>query len=82
MKEYRLQREINKSVYYMLIKRLIDLIREKSISYLSTPVQEKFTYVLISLQNSLLRDKKPIFTELEVYKEKGELMTKLRVDII
>ena len=76
MKEYRLQREINKSVYYMLIQKLTHAIREKRIEYIITPAHERFTYVLINIQ------KTPIFTELEVYQQQNELKTRLRLSQI
>jgi len=82
MKEYRLQRHINKSVYYMLIQKLAHAVRTKRIAYIITPVHEKFTYVLINLQKELMRDKTPLFTELEVYQHKDELKTRLRLNQI
>jgi len=82
MKEYRQQREVNKSVYYMLIKRLVSVINSKRIEYIITPVHERFTYVLDNLQNTLLHDKKPVFTKLIMYEESGEFKTKLQVSQI
>jgi hypothetical protein len=82
MKEYRLQRQINKSVYYMLIEKLAYGVRTKRIAYIITPLHEKFTYVLINLQKALLQDKTPLFSELEVYQDKNELKTRLRLSQI
>lgn len=82
MKEYRLQRQINKSVYYMLIQKLTHSIRTKRIEYIITPVHQRFTYVLINVQKALMQGKTPLFTDLEVYLHQNELKTRLRLDQI
>lgn len=82
MKEYRLQRQINKSVYYMLIQKLAHMIKEKRIAYIITPLHERFTYVLINLQKRLMQDRRPIFTELEVFQEHDEFKARLRLNNI
>ena len=82
MREYRLQRQINKSVYYMLIQKLTHAIREKRIEYIITTIHKRFNYVLINLQKTLMQEKTPLFTELEVYRHQNELKTRLRLSQI
>jgi hypothetical protein len=82
MKEYRLQRQINKSVYYMLIQKLAHLIKQKRITYIITPLNERFTYVLINLQKTLMQGRTPVFAELEVFQEQDELKARLRLNDI
>jgi hypothetical protein len=80
MKEYRIQRQINKSVYYMLIHKLTHAIREKRIEYIITPVHHRFTYVLMNLQKALMQEKTPLFTELEAFIHHNELKNRLRLN--
>jgi len=79
MREYRLQRQRNKSVYYMLIQKLICTIREKQIEHIITPMHERYAYVLINVQKALMQDKTPLFTELEVFQHQNEFKTKLHL---
>ena len=53
MKEYRLQRLINKIVYHQLIKLIVDDIFEHKLKQISTPINEKFWHVLHSIQGEL-----------------------------
>lgn len=79
MREYRLQRQRNKSVYYILMHKLTQTIKQKRIAYIITPLHERFTYVLINLQKALIQEKTPLFSELELFKEKDELKIRLRL---
>ena len=78
MKDYRLQRGVNKSVYYMLVKQLISTIKEKHIQYIITPMSEKFIYVLNNIQNILSGPKTSLSAKLDIYEEKGELRIRLQ----
>lgn len=79
MHDYLIQRSINKAVYYCAIEKLADIIANAHIEYIVVPMFEKFTHVLHSVQGILLKQKNPIDTELEIFKEDGELFSKLKV---
>lgn len=79
MKEYRLQRQINKSVYYMLIQKLTHAIIKKRIEHIITPLHERYAYVLINVQKVLMQDKTPLFSKLEVYQHQDEFKMILRL---
>ena len=79
MHDYLVQRSINKSVYYCAIEALSQLLKKESISYIITPMFQKFAHVLHSVQGVLLKDKFPIDTKLDIYQDDGKLLVKLTV---
>jgi hypothetical protein len=79
MHDYMIQRAINKSVYYCAMNVLADIVKRDHIDYITTPMMQKYVHVLHSLQGSLLKEKFPIDTELDIYKEKDELFATLKV---
>ena len=79
MHEYLIQRSVNKAVYYCLIDALAELLKKDNIDYVITPMFQNYFHVLHSVQGSLERQKFPIDTSLEIYKDKGELLVKLKV---
>ena len=79
MHDYLVQRSINKSVYYCAITALAEILKKDNINYIVVPMFQKFDHVLRSVQGSLLRQKFPIHTKLDVYQEEGKLLAKLQV---
>ncbi|WP_373070834.1 hypothetical protein [Sulfurimonas sp.] len=79
MHDYLIQRSVNKAVYYCIIDKLADVIANAHIEYIVVPLFAKFTHVLHSVQGSLLKQRNPIDTELEIFKEDGEVFSKLKV---
>jgi len=79
MHDYLVQRAINKSVYYCAIKALADLLKKDHIDHIIVPMYPRFTHVLHSVQGVLLKEKFPIDTKIDIYKEKGSLLVKLQV---
>jgi hypothetical protein len=80
MKEYRMQRGINK-IYYMhsidYIKKVI--LREK-IKQIDTPFYEKFWHVLQTIQGHTEEGKIGMISKLDVFKNKdGQLMASLTI---
>ena len=80
MKEYRLQRGINK-IYYMhsidYIKKVI--LREK-IKEIETPFYEKFWHVLQTIQGHTEEGRIGMISEVDVYKkDNGQLMARLSI---
>ncbi len=79
MHDYLVQRAINKSVYYCAIDALADLLKKDHIDHIIVPMFPRFAHVLHSVQGALLREKFPIDTKLDIYREKGKLFVKLQV---
>lgn len=79
MHDYLVQRSINKSVYYCAINKLAELLKNEHIDYVVVPMFQTFAHVLRSVQGSLLKQKVPINTDIEIYKEDGKLLIKLQV---
>jgi len=79
MREYMVQRSINKSVYYCAMQKLAEIVARGHIGYITMPMFEPFMHVLHSLQGTLLKEKAPIDTKLDVYQEDKKLFVKLQV---
>jgi hypothetical protein len=79
MHDYMIQRSVNKAVYYCAIEKLAQVIENAHVEYIVVPMFEKFTHVLHSVQGALLKLRNPIDTQLEILREDGELLSKLKV---
>ncbi len=79
MREYLIQRSINKSIYYCAINALANLLKKDHIDHVITPMFQKFSHVLHSVQGSLKKQKLPIDTALDIYEKDGKLLVKLQV---
>jgi hypothetical protein len=79
MKDYIIQRFVNKSIYYNAIEKLAELLKKEHIDYISIPMFLKFAHVLHSLQGSLKRQRPPIDTKMNIYKEGDIFVLRLQV---
>lgn len=79
MKDYCIQRSINKSIYYCAVDQLAELVKDDHIDYIVVPMFQKFAHVLHSVQGSLLKQKFPIDTKMDIYEKDGKLLAKLKV---
>lgn len=79
MHDYLVQRSINKSVYYCAIEALAELLKKDHIDHIIVPMFQTYEHVLRSVQGSLLRQKFPIDTKLEIFQKNGSLLVKLQV---
>lgn len=79
MHNYMLQRSVNKSVYYCAMKALADILKKDHIDHVTTPFFQKYMHVLHSLQGTLLKEKFPIDTTLDVYEHDKHLFITLKV---
>lgn len=79
MHDYMVQRSVNKAVYYCVMQKLANLAKKDHIEYITAPMFQPFYHVLHTLQGTLLKEKFPIDTELEIYKEKEQLLITLKV---
>lgn len=79
MRNYMLQRSVNKSVYYCAMRVLADIVAKDHIDYIKTPFVHSYMHVLHSLQGTLLKEKMPIDTKLDIYEKDKELFITLKV---
>ncbi len=79
MHDYLVQRSVNKAVYYCLVDALADLLKKDNIDFVIVPMYQNYFHVLHSVQGSLKKQKFPIDTSLEIYKEGSDLLAKLDV---
>ncbi|MEA2111361.1 MAG: hypothetical protein U9P71_04870 [Campylobacterota bacterium] len=79
MRDYRLQRSYNKSVYYSAINILADILKKDHIDYVVAPMFAKFTHVFHSIQGVFANKKSPINSRIEIYSEHEKLLVKLDV---
>jgi len=79
MRDYLIQRSINKAVYYCAVNVLAQMLKSDHIDYIITPMFQNFTHVLHSVQGVLREQKLPIDSELEIYQKDSQLFVKLDV---
>ncbi len=80
LRNYRLERAKNKSIYYSAINAIADIIHNGNIDYIHAPMFPKFAHVFHSLQGALIKKRPPIDSKIDIYEEDGEL--KIRIDIL
>lgn len=80
MKEYRIQRAINKIYYMHNIYEIATVIKREKITEIDTPFFEKYWHVLRTLQGELSKGRSSINTELKIEKNtKGDMVAKLLI---
>ena len=79
MRDYRLQRSINKSFYYSAIYVLASLVVRKHIRFVKAPFTQEYFHVFHTIEGVIQRLRLPISATMEVYTERGILT--LRLDI-
>ncbi len=79
LRPYRMQRSINKSVYYAGVKLLASIIKQGSIQYIVTPMHPKFLHVLHSVQGTLRAIHPPLDSKIDIYEDQGHLSVELKI---
>lgn len=79
LRPYRIQRSINKSVYYAGVKLLASIIKQGSIEYIVTPMYPKFLHVLHSVQGALHAIHPPVDSKIDIYEEHEHLFVELKI---
>jgi len=79
MHNYMLQRSVNKSVYYCAMQALADIVKQDHIDHITTPFSPQYRHVLHTLQGTLLREKVPIDTALDIFEKDKNLFVTLKV---
>jgi hypothetical protein len=80
MKEYRIQRAVNKIYYMHCINNIKTVINRERIKEIDTPFSERYWHVLQTLQGSLEGGKYPVRTNLRVEPENDQMVAKLTID--
>lgn len=79
MHDYMIQRSINKRVYYCVINILADIAAKDHIEKITLPMQQNYVHVLHSLQGTLMKEKRPIDSELTIHEKDSKLYVTLKV---
>ncbi|MBI3874305.1 MAG: hypothetical protein HY307_04820 [Arcobacter sp.] len=78
MKEYRLQRAVNKMYYMHCINEIIDVVKRGKIKEIDTPFQEKYWHILQTIEGAIMSLKSSIKTDLKVERDiDNKLIAKL-----
>lgn len=78
LRPYRMQRSINKSIYYAGVNLLALIIKQSGIQYITTPMYPKFLHVLHSVQGALRAMHPPVESSIDIYEEQGHLVVQLK----
>lgn len=79
LRPYRMQRSINKSIYYAGVKLLASIIKQGGIQYIVTPMYPKFLHVLHSVQGTLRTIHPPVDSKIDIYEDQGHLAVELKI---
>ena len=80
MKEYKIQRAINKIYYMHSIKEICTIIKREHIKEIDVPFFEKYWHVLQTIQGELSSLKNSITTDLKVINNKDDFIAKLFIE--
>jgi len=80
MKNYRIQRSINKIYYMHSINMIKEVIKREHIKEIDTPFYEKYWHVLQTLQGALSKGRRSVHTNLEIEKIDGSMIAKLFIN--
>jgi hypothetical protein len=79
LREYRINRSVNKTVYYSGIASLAHIIQQGHIDRIYAPMFPKFNHVFHSIQGALVKLHPAIDSEIEIYEEDGHLSVRLDI---
>lgn len=78
MKEYRLQRAVNKMYYMHCIKEIVAVIKREHTKEIDTPFIEKYWHVLQTIEGAIVSLKSSIHCKLKIERDKeNQLIAKL-----
>jgi hypothetical protein len=79
MKEYRIQRAINKIFYVHSIDEIVEVIKREKIKEIDTPFYEKYWHVLKSIEGTINSQKGSLRASIVVENQNGAIKTILRI---
>ena len=74
-----IQRHINKNVYYYLVNKFVERLKQSRIAYISAPAHKTYFHVFQPIQRSLRQQKAPVNSEVTLYTDDNDLFVKLQV---
>jgi len=81
MKQYRVQRAINKMYYMHCIKNIVQVIQHKNISEITVPFNQCFFHVLNTLRGALITGKPSLRAKvIEENDKNNNLVVKLTIN--
>lgn len=79
LRSYRIQRSINKAVYYSAIATLARIVKKGHIDYITAPMYPIFTHVFHSIQGVLAKLHPPIDSRIDIFEENGHLTVRIKL---
>jgi hypothetical protein len=79
MQNYRINRSVNKTVYYSAIASIANIIKNGHIDYIVAPMFPKFIHLFHTLQGVLAKLHPPIDSNIDIYANDGHLNTRLNI---
>jgi hypothetical protein len=79
LRNYRINRSINKTVYYSGIASLAHIIQQGHIDHIYAPMFPKFNHVFHSIQGALVKLHPPIDSAIDIYEENAHLNVRLEI---
>jgi hypothetical protein len=79
LRNYRINRSINKTVYYSGITSLAHIIQKGHIDRIIAPMFPKFQHVFHSIQGALLKLHPAIDSAIDIYEKEGHLSVELEI---
>jgi len=79
MRNYQINRSINKAVYYAGINVIANEIKQGHLDYITAPMFQKFLHVFHSIQGALGKMRPPIDSAIDIYEHDGHLQVRLEI---
>ncbi|MFY9141910.1 hypothetical protein [Sulfuricurvum sp.] len=79
LRQYRINRAINKTVYYSGVFSLANIIHRGHISFITAPMLPVHFHVFHSIQGTLSKLHPPMSSNITIYEESGHLYTRLEI---
>lgn len=79
LRQYRINRAINKTVYYSGVNSLANIIHRGHISFITAPMLPINFHVFHSIQGALSKLHPPMSSNITIYEENGHLYTRLEI---
>ncbi|MDD5717773.1 MAG: hypothetical protein PHW64_08220 [Sulfuricurvum sp.] len=81
MRQYRIHRSINKTIYYSGIASLANIIKMGHIDHITAPMFPKFHHVFHSIQGALSKLHPPVDSDIDIFEEDAHLSVRLAIRI-
>jgi len=79
LRNYQINRSINKTVYYAGINIIADEIKSGHIDYINAPMFPKFLHVFHSIQGALSKLHPPVDSNIDIHEHDGHLHVRLEI---